>query len=56
MTVDHSENQRKPKERQVLRPCQRTKKAVEHKDDSDINCNWYTWNSLQRLEKLEIRG
>ena len=29
------------KERQVLEPCQGTKKAVEHKSDGDTNYNWY---------------
>ena len=28
------------KKRQVIRPCQRTKKAVEHEGDSNINYNW----------------
>ena len=32
-----SENQRKLKDRQVLGPCQRTKKAVEHESDGDTN-------------------
>ena len=50
-----SENQRKRKERQVLRPCQRSKKVVEHGDNSDNNCNW---NGPRRFgkgpEALEI--
>ena len=32
-------NQRKWKEKQVVRPSQRTKKAMEHESDSDTNCN-----------------
>ena len=39
-----SENQRKRKERQIPGPCLRTKKAEEHKDDGDTNCNWRAWN------------
>ena len=35
---------RKRKERQVLEPCQRTKKVVERVGDGDTNCNWSTWN------------
>ena len=27
------------------------KNAVEHVDDGDTNCNWCTWNGLQRLGK-----
>ena len=34
-----SENQRKRKERQVLRPCRRTKKVIEHEVDCDTNYN-----------------
>ena len=34
-----NENQRKQKERKILKPCQRTKEAVEHKSDGDTNCN-----------------
>ena len=29
----------------MLRPCQRTKKAVEHAGDSDNNCRWCIWNA-----------
>ena len=46
-----SENQRKRKEKQVLRPCQRTKKVMEHKNDSDTIYNWYTQDGPQRLCK-----
>ena len=34
---DHSENQIKWKERQIVGPCQRTKKAVKHVSDGDNN-------------------
>ena len=46
-----TENQRKRKERQVFRRCQRSKKAVEHEGDSDTNYNWRTWNGSQRFDK-----
>ena len=48
---ENRENQRKQKERQVLEPRKRTKKAVGHEGDGDANCNWHTWNSPQRLCK-----
>ena len=56
--VDQRMNiKRKQKDKQILRPCQRTKKAMEHDGMCDINCNWYAWNGLEeRLEELEIRG
>ena len=41
----------KRKERQVLGPCQKTKKAVEHEGDVDTSCNWHTWDGPQRLVK-----
>ena len=37
-----SEHQRKQKARQVLLPCQRTKKAVEHENESNTSHNWCT--------------
>ena len=46
-----SENQRKRKEKHVLRPCQRNKKCIEHESDGDTNCNWWAWNDFQRLDK-----
>ena len=46
-----SENQRKWKERQALRSCQRTKKAMEHEGISNTSCNWCTQNNLKRLGK-----
>ena len=46
-----SENQRKPNERQVLGPHQKTKKAEEHEGDRDTYGIWHTWNSAQRLGK-----
>ena len=54
-----SKNQRKQKERRVLEPCQRTKKAVEHHEgDGDTSCNWCAWNGPQmlRVGGLEIEG
>ena len=47
------ETQRKRKERQVLGACQKTKKALEHEGNRDTNCNWRTWNGLQRLGKVK---
>ena len=46
-----SGNQRKQKQRQVLGPCQRTKKSVEHEGDSDTSYKRYTWNSPQMIRK-----
>ena len=46
-----SKNKRKGKERQLLRPSQRTKNAVEHEGDGDTNCSWCTWNNPQMLCK-----
>ena len=45
------ENQRKQKERQVLEPCLRNKKAVENESVGDTSCNWRTCNSPQSLIK-----
>ena len=39
------------KVRQVLRPCQRTKKGMEHEGDGDTICKLHTWNGPQRLGK-----
>ena len=50
-TIPQSENQRKWKERQVLRSFERTKKIVEHEGDGNTNCKWNTWNGPQRLGK-----
>ena len=50
-----SEKQKKKqKEKQVLGPSQRSKKAVEHDGNGDTNYKWRTWNVVQRLEELEI--
>ena len=38
------------------RNCKRTKKVVEYESDGDTNCNWYAWNSPQRLGKRAWRG
>ena len=41
--VDHRvKNHRKRKERHVLRPCQRNKKAVEHEGNGDAYCDRHT--------------
>ena len=45
-----SENQRKWKKRQVLRPYQRTKNAMEYESGGDTNCNWCTRNDPQGLD------
>ena len=44
-------SKKEERERQVLRPCQKTKEAVEHKNDSATSCNWHAWNSPQRTGK-----
>ena len=50
--ADHRvKNQRKLKERESLRPCQRTKKDVEHENNGDNNCNLHAWNGPKRLGK-----
>ena len=46
-----TENQRKRKQRQPLRPCQRTKKAMERKGEGDTTCNWWTWHILKKAWK-----
>ena len=51
-----SENQRKRKERQAIRPCQRTEKAIKPEGDSDTNLNWCAWNNPQILGKWAWRG
>ena len=45
------EDQRKRKERLILGPLQRTKKAIEDEGDCDTDCKWCTRNDLQRLRK-----
>ena len=42
---------RKQNKEQVLRTCQRTKKAMDYKGDGYSSCNWYPWNNAQRLGK-----
>ena len=52
-----SKNQRKRKERQVLGPSLRIKKAIEHESNGDINCIWWLERSLKGLERrLEELG
>ena len=48
-----SENQRKRKERGVLTPCKRTKKAMKHEGDCDCNFNWRARNDLQKVTGRE---
>ena len=50
-----NETHRKRKERQVLRPCQRTKKVMEHESDGDINYNWCARNGPQCFSKRAKR-
>ena len=50
-----SQNQRKRKERQVLEPCKRTKKAIGHEDDGDTNSNTRPKNCPKRLGKRNKR-
>ena len=47
--ADHREIIKEQKERQVIGPCQRSKKAEEHEGSGDIHYNWNTWNGPQRL-------
>ena len=50
--VDHREkSEENEKERQIPRPCQRTKKVMEHEDNVDANCNWCTLSDPQKLGK-----
>ena len=53
-------NQRKRKERHVLRSCLWIRNAEKHEGYSDTDCNWRTWNSSQNFEKgqedFEIEG
>ena len=46
-----SEKKRKPKDGQILEPCQRTENVVEHESDRDSNCIWCRWNDSQRVGK-----
>ena len=46
-----SQSERKRKERQVRRPYQRSKKAVEYEGDGDTNSNWRTWNGFPKAWK-----
>ena len=46
-----SENQRKRNERQVLGPCLRTKKAMEHENEGEIKCIWLACDSHKILGK-----
>ena len=32
----------------MLRPCKKTKKAVEYDADGDTKCNWHIWNDYPK--------
>ena len=49
--VDNSEDERKQKNRQILKFFWRTEKSVEYEGVGDTSCSWYTRNSPQSLEK-----
>ena len=55
-----TENQRKRKETQIFKPCQRTEKTMEHESEGNANCNWCAWKIpkgfLRGRGELEIRG
>ena len=51
-----SESKSKQKDKQILGPFQRTKKAIEHEADSNTNCSWCAWNGHQRLEKKDLKN
>ena len=53
---DRVKNKRKRKDKQILGSCQRTKKAVKHKSDSDTNCICSTWNDSNMLGKRKRRN
>ena len=42
ITDQRGKIRKKRKKRQVVGPCQRSNKAVEHKGDSDTSCDWST--------------
>ena len=44
-------NQRKQKERNVLRSCRITKKLVKHEGNGDTKFNWCAWNVPQLIGK-----
>ena len=46
--VKIKENEKKDK---YLNLTRELKKATEHEGNGDTNCNWRTWNDLQRLGK-----
>ena len=50
-----SENKSKRKDWQILGPGKGNYNVVEHKDNSDINCNSHAWNGSQRLKKVTGR-
>ena len=38
---------KKQKDRQILEPCQKTEKTVEHEGQGNTNCNGCAWNGSQ---------
>ena len=49
-----TERESKRQERQVLGSCQGIKKAAEHGNNGDINCNWRTWKGHQRFRNVIV--
>ena len=46
LPADHkAKDKRKRKDKQILGPCQRDEKTVEHEGDGDTNCSRRTGNS-----------
>ena len=46
---------REPEKIDKWRACKRTKKATEHEDDGDTNCNWCVWNIPQKIAEGTVR-
>ena len=51
VTTDHREKSKKTKREKSIRPCSRTKKAMEREGDGDTYYNWCAQNGPQRLRK-----
>ena len=51
LTTERKNKKKIKRETQVLGPCLRMKKAVEHEGDYDTNYDWQTWNGPQMLGK-----
>ena len=41
----------KKKKRLVLGPSQRTKRSMKDESGGDTNCDWGSWNGLQKIRK-----